>query len=33
MSNIYKKGYRIDERVFNGTYHNMKLGDCPVLKK
>jgi len=25
--------FRIDEKPFNDTYHNMKLSDCPILNK
>ena len=25
--------FRIDEKPFNDTYHNMKLDNCPVLRK
>lgn len=25
--------YRIDESPYNDTYHSMKLGDCPILRR
>lgn len=28
----YEK-YRIDEKLYNDTYHNMSIDDCPVLRK
>ncbi len=33
FKNEWCEEFRIDEKPFNDTYHNMKLSDCPIFSK